>query len=132
MANKPIIYQQNQNSSLTHLGSLSQEDNMIKWCKILLFLMLIGFLASCTQLSETPGQTEDTRAWFTDQDIDNPVLSTFSTPLALKGSYDETSKTSDSPDVSSPIQNSGGLETQAVISNAKGFIYYIDVDFIRI
>ena len=82
---------------------------MVKWCKPLLFLMLIGFLASY-QLSEMPGQIEDTRAWFTDQDIDNPVLSTFSTPWVLKGSYDETSKTSDSPNVLSPSQNSGGLE----------------------
>ena len=57
---------------------------MVKWCKTLLFLMLIGFLASCTQLSETPGQIEDTRAWFTDQDIDNSVLSTFSTPRVLR------------------------------------------------
>ena len=127
MNHKQVIHQHTRTSKLGKLSSISQEGYMHGWFRSIAFVTLFLLLASCTQtVTPLPQQDSVGEAWFTDEDLDNAVLTIPTTIQPIKG-LDDGSQGSDdrAPSVDLPDIGLGDFETQAVLTNSTGFIYYI-------
>jgi FG-GAP repeat len=103
-----------------------KRGNLYRWFRRIALLGFALVLASCNQPSiPLPTQDDLGAAWFTDEDLDNAVLKVVN-PRAVQG-LDDGGSGSDvqSPSLDLPESPRGDFEAQAVISNARGFVYYI-------
>lgn len=94
--------------------------------RTIVFLVLVLFLASCSQPTPlAPNPEVETEAWFTDEDLDRAVLDVM-VPKAVvaKESLEIGAVTNHAPLEVSPRATSD-FEAQAVLNGTSGYVYFI-------